>query len=138
MTNSAQVNESAQSKKNIFVFLATGDQGKSACKYLVEAGYGVYGLTRDPRSQGKWWVKSHPFFSSDRLRHLDTQGENRLTTTRSVEIAAMGVILIKGDMANVETYIECLSNMHGAFVNADCASYPRCLVRDRLHLTRSS
>lgn len=50
------------SKGKIFVFLAAGDQGKSACKYLHEDGFQVVGLTRHPDGDA---AKSELVFPAD-------------------------------------------------------------------------
>jgi len=41
----------SSSGKKIFVFLVTGDQGKSAANYLIRDGFDVYGLTRNTESE---------------------------------------------------------------------------------------
>ncbi|WVQ69836.1 uncharacterized protein L199_008057 [Kwoniella botswanensis] len=80
----------ADQKKKFAVFTATGDQGRSVCKYLLEdGGWEVVGITRNA--------------NSDSAKDLDK----------------MGVKVVQGDMNDPSSYSECLEGAYGAFVNAD-------------------
>ncbi|TYJ54348.1 hypothetical protein B9479_005014 [Cryptococcus floricola] len=73
----------------VVVFTATGDQGSSVCKYALEAGFEVYGITRNP------------------------------TSDSAQALAAQGVHLIQGDLSSPSSYSSSLKGLDAAFVNAD-------------------
>ncbi|ODN88448.1 hypothetical protein L198_06720 [Cryptococcus wingfieldii CBS 7118] len=73
----------------VVVFTATGDQGSSVCKYALEAGFEVYGITRNP------------------------------TSDSAQALAAQGVHLIQGDMSSPSSYYSSLKGLDAAFINAD-------------------
>ncbi|TYJ54358.1 hypothetical protein B9479_005024 [Cryptococcus floricola] len=73
----------------VVVFTATGDQGSSVCKYALEAGFEVYGITRNP------------------------------TSDSAQALAAQGVHLIQGDMSSPSSYSSSLKGLDAAFINAD-------------------
>ncbi|WWC69236.1 uncharacterized protein I206_103173 [Kwoniella pini CBS 10737] len=77
-------------KQKIIIFGATGDQGKSVCKYLIEDGnWDVVGISRNPNSDS------------------------------SKELKDIGVQVVKGDMGDPSSYAQALQGAYGAFVNAD-------------------
>ncbi|ODN75094.1 hypothetical protein L202_06310 [Cryptococcus amylolentus CBS 6039] len=75
----------------VFVFAATGAQGSSVCKYALDAGYQVYGLTRTPSS------------------------------TKAKALATSGVHVVQGDMADPASYTSHLNGQafDAAFINTD-------------------
>ncbi|WVQ76556.1 hypothetical protein IAR50_006226 [Cryptococcus sp. DSM 104548] len=73
----------------VVVFTATGDQGSSVCKYALEAGFEVYGITRST------------------------------TSDKAQALAAQGVHLIQGDMSDPSSYSGSLKGIDAAFINAD-------------------
>jgi len=76
--------------KKIVVFTATGDQGGSVCKYLIESGkYEVIGISRNPESDS------------------------------AKALTKLGVKVHKGDLEDVASYTPALEGIYGAFVNAD-------------------
>ncbi|KAK8853505.1 hypothetical protein IAR55_004212 [Kwoniella newhampshirensis] len=91
----------------VVVFTATGDQGSSVCKYLLEAGHGVFGITRNA--------------SSDKAKAL----------------AAQGVTLVVGDMSDPSSYADKLKDIDAAFVNADFWSIYNSNGYDALSAQRS-
>ncbi|RSH93106.1 hypothetical protein EHS25_007459 [Saitozyma podzolica] len=83
------------SSKKVFVFTATGDQGKAVALKLNAAGWQVTGLTRNTGS-------------------ASAKGECTL--------AAKGILMVQGDLDNPESYAKYLDGVHSAFVNADYMS----------------
>jgi uncharacterized protein YbjT (DUF2867 family) len=74
-----------ESTKTIFVTGVTGNQGSSVAKNLLEKGYTVIGLTRDPDSE------------------------------KSQALKNAGAELIKGDLNSPETYKDRLRDVQGVF-----------------------
>ncbi|WVQ76562.1 hypothetical protein IAR50_006232 [Cryptococcus sp. DSM 104548] len=75
----------------VIVFAATGSQGSSVCKYALDVGFEVYGLTRNPSS------------------------------AQATALAATGVHLIQGDLAVPSSYAPSLiaKGFDAAFINTD-------------------
>ncbi|WWD16136.1 hypothetical protein CI109_100561 [Kwoniella shandongensis] len=77
-------------RRKVVVFTASGDQGSSVCRYLIEDGnWEVVGISRNPDSPS------------------------------SQELAKIGVKVVKGDMDDPSSYQAALEGAYGAFINAD-------------------
>jgi hypothetical protein len=103
------------SKSKIFVFAATGDQGFSTCRYLLEdGGFDVVGLSRNPESEKSKGILPFVLFALLEWSLIDGG---------TAELTNMGVKVVKGDLENVSSYAQHLEGMDGAFINADCEWY---------------
>jgi nucleoside-diphosphate-sugar epimerase len=93
--------------KKIVVFTATGEQGTSVCKHLVQEGYHVVGLTRNPESNS---AKGEP------------EGKPPMHTVwlNPTAISQLGVEMFKASLDDPTSYESALEGLHGAFINADC------------------
>ncbi|KAK8869602.1 hypothetical protein IAR55_000169 [Kwoniella newhampshirensis] len=77
-------------KRKIVVFTATGDQGRSVCRYLIEdGGWDVVGISRNSSS------------------------------VSSKELEKIGVRVVEGDLDDSSSYTRALQGAYGAFINAD-------------------
>ncbi len=111
-------------KMKVVVFTATGDQGASTCKYLLEdGGFEVVGITRNPESE----KAKGESIGSLTLPYAEVT---------NLALAKMGVQLAKGDMEDVSSYAPHLKGAQGAFVNADCESFQDLFLPSPVSLIR--
>lgn len=114
------------SKGKVFVFMVTGDQGSSVAKFLLEDGWSVVGLTRNPdgeNAKGEYKIGRH----RGELQGIEVSLSGMLkvlylwlTSTDLTALAKAGVELVKGDLASVSSYEPALKGCDGVFVNGDC------------------